>query len=706
MWSFDLRPVRRAFGRRFRSLALLASFVVLASMSVSAPVRAAVPAEGRAVASVLNSEGRVVLFMPVGLGYGQDRVVVRAQTAPGAPTWTDPVLLDGSVHTLAAAHNADDRILLAAVSNDGAISWRLEERAGTSVFLPWQQLDGTAASIALAENQDGTVLMAVTNNAGQIFVRRQTEAGAGSWTDWSAVDGQLRYVSAVTGADKNVHLVGVNSTGDVWYRRQSAPNAEQWTNWFSLGTSPGQVAVGANSDGSLELIRPGVNLSRGRLLASSCTSCPPTWSQWQPFDGGLTYLSLVRNADGKMLVTGTNWEELTWQRQQSAPSSQSWEAWEQLSPVMSDKLGADINTPDREDYSGQSNAVTIDSDGKPAIVYMTRSGARQELRLARCHDVTCSSSTISVIDSGDFNNPSIVIGTDGLPVISYADYPAGGLRVAHCGDRACAGVTIETVDGAGEAYVPAITIGGDGLPMISFLDGYYTAKSAVKVAHCLDVACNSSRVRTIDTVSSQGLARTSITTGPDGLAYLAYHDGLGGFTYDFNLKFARCSDADCSSVTTKFIDSVGKTGGYPSIAIGVDGFPVIAYDGNFQDDGSTDLMVARCMTVYCSSAVIRTVDSGGTTGVWPTVRIGRDNLPVISYFNYREGDFRVAHCSDITCFTSERSVVYKAGPSSGTIYWQNSSMAIGRDGLPFITANDVPNGDLKTVHCINNWCAQ
>ena len=84
-------------------------------------------------------------------------------------------------------------------------------------------------------------------------------------------------------------------------------------------------------------------------------------------------------------------------------------------------------------------------------------------------------------------NTSIVIGGDGLPVVSYRG--GGNLKVAHCGNVTCtAGNTLTTVDsGLGAGSFTSIAVGADGLPVVSYHD---SATNDLKVAHCGDpVSC-------------------------------------------------------------------------------------------------------------------------------------------------------------------------------------------------------------------------
>ncbi len=82
---------------------------------------------------------------------------------------------------------------------------------------------------------------------------------------------------------------------------------------------------------------------------------------------------------------------------------------------------------------------------------------------------------------------SITIGADGLGLISYYDATNGDLKVAHCATPTCTSATITTLDSAGNVgQYTSITIGADGLGLISYYDA---TNGDLKVAHCSNVLC-------------------------------------------------------------------------------------------------------------------------------------------------------------------------------------------------------------------------
>jgi hypothetical protein len=158
-----------------------------------------------------------------------------------------------------------------------------------------------------------------------------------------------------------------------------------------------------------------------------------------------------------------------------------------------------------------------------------------------------------------------------------------------------------------------------------------------------------------------------------------------------DLRVVVCIDPICStSVTPVIVDSTGNTGFDSSIAIGVNGFPVISY----LDNTSGDLRVAACNDATCSTSTRTTVDSAGDTGFFSSIAIGVNGNPVISYYDYSNTGLRVAACNDAMCsFPATLTTVDSAGNTG----WE-SSLAIGVNGFPVVSYFDNSNGDLRVAN--------
>jgi hypothetical protein len=299
---------------------------------------------------------------------------------------------------------------------------------------------------------------------------------------------------------------------------------------------------------------------------------------------------------------------------------------------------AGSETVDDVGNAGAPSSIAIGADGFPLVSYAEATEASQELRIAHCEDVTCTSATKTTLDSvgqaGIWN--AITVGADGRGLIAY--WANAALKVAHCDDLACTSATTTTYDSEGNVGLYAsITIGADGFGLIAFRDNH---ADELKVLHCENVSCSSAAINTFDTNELE--ASTAITTGEDGLGLIAYVFGRntpGGFERD--LKVAHCENAACSLQSDTTV-ATGLTADSFSVTVGGDGRGLVSY-------AAGGLSVAHCNDPACSSATTAAVDPGGGLGETSSATIGSDGLALISYWDSGAGDLKVAHCSNPFC---------------------------------------------------------
>jgi predicted regulator of Ras-like GTPase activity (Roadblock/LC7/MglB family) len=346
---------------------------------------------------------------------------------------------------------------------------------------------------------------------------------------------------------------------------------------------------------------------------------------------------------------------------------------------------------------GQFTSIAIGADGLPVISYYDATA--DALIVARCSNAACiGAATVTTVDDPANNvgeHTSIVIGADGLPVISYRDSTAFALKVAKCGNAACTGAaTITTVDDPANTVgeYTSIAIGADGLPVISYYD---TTADALKVAKCGNAACTgAATITTVDDPANSVGEYTSIAIGADGLPVISYYD-----TTADALKVAKCSTAACTGAATitTVDDPANNVGLYTRIAIGADGRPVIGY----RDSTAGALKVAKCSNAACTGAIITTVDDpANNVGGFLSIAVGADGLPVISYFDFT-GALKVARCADAAC-SGAASITTVDNPANDV--GQFTSIAIGADGLPVISYWDSTAGALKVAKCGTRSC--
>ena len=347
---------------------------------------------------------------------------------------------------------------------------------------------------------------------------------------------------------------------------------------------------------------------------------------------------------------------------------------------------------------GQYSSIAIGADSLPVVAYFVAGSF--DLKVAKCANAACTAgtSTLSTVDlPGSLGlHSSIAVGADGLPVIAYYNGANDDLRVAKCANAACSGgaSVLSTVDSAGSVgQYASVAIGADGLPVIAYYDA---TNFDLKVAKCANAAC-SGGTSTLNTVDSGGNVGqfSSIAIGADGLPVISYYDAT-----NFNLKVAKCTNATCAAGTSTItaVDSTDNVGQSTSLAIGADGLAVISY----YDATNFNLKVAKCTNAACTASTRGTVDVGPLVGGHNSITIGADGLPVVAYVDSLNANLKVAKCANAACTagTSALGTVDSVGNVG-----QYPSIAIGADGLPVISYYDGTNFNLKLAKCANTLCS-
>lgn len=351
---------------------------------------------------------------------------------------------------------------------------------------------------------------------------------------------------------------------------------------------------------------------------------------------------------------------------------------------------------DPDNFVGYHHDIAIGTDGKPVIAYTDQTAG--DLKVAKCIDVACTAATVSLVHGGEDNvgwYPSIAIGDDSYPVISYRDVTDGALLVAKCNDGACRGgdELVGVVDDGNVGAWSSIAIGTDGLPIISYQDG---ANGKLRVAHCNDAACTGGDelVTTLNDVADSTGMNTSIAIGGDGYPVISYQTMTSPFSGE--LKVAKCNDASCAggNETIAMLDTTGgPTFESTSLALGADGNPVIGY----KDTIAKAITVAKCNDPACAGGdeTFTAVDFN-PAAMRLSLVLAPDGNPLVSYM----GSLKVARCNDDACVGEDESIV----TVDAAVDALASSIAIGVDGLPVIAYYDAITGSLKVVHCGSLEC--
>ena len=339
---------------------------------------------------------------------------------------------------------------------------------------------------------------------------------------------------------------------------------------------------------------------------------------------------------------------------------------------------------------GEYTSIGIAGDGDPTIAYSNVDANR--MRVADCVVVTCATGTVLGPEccNGGGIDISLEIRSAGVPsVASTDDLTSGVPLLTRCSDSACTVATNNTVQSPLTPDVgahTALTLGGDGNPIV-----VYRSAGDPAIAFCTSSNCSVYTTVVVADAGDSGYDN-SIALGDDGHPVISYYNDTNG-----DLVFFRCNEAGlpCSGAPV-IVDSAGDVGWFTSMVIGSDGYPAISY----YDADNRTLKFAHCSDAGCTSATTTTIDGGfNLAGLFSTdtsITVGSDGYPIISYYELILpflGRLKVADCEDITCTSVDITVVDSLADVGG-----GSSITIGTDGKPIISYYDYWNGDLKVAH--------
>ncbi|RYD15996.1 MAG: hypothetical protein EOP90_04120 [Lysobacteraceae bacterium] len=201
----------------------------------------------------------------------------------------------------------------------------------------------------------------------------------------------------------------------------------------------------------------------------------------------------------------------------------------------------------------------------------------------------------------------------------------------------------------------------------------WRACACVVFALCAAVA-NAATVTTIDDTSMAG--QPSLAIGADGLPVVAYR------TLQNKLRVAKCNNWDCSDVAIIELTGTYVTSAHFALAITPAGNPAIA----FQDNAERRLDVVRCVTADCTGGGhdFFTIDPGpNDVGAYVDWAFGPDNRAAFAYRDFTAGTLMYARCVMPACSAVDIETLNGGGQITAGDF---ASLAFAGRNDPFVSS--------------------
>eukprot|EP00873_Tetraselmis_striata_P039466 jgi/Tetstr1/459730/TSEL_005083.t1 len=216
---------------------------------------------------------------------------------------------------------------------------------------------------------------------------------------------------------------------------------------------------------------------------------------------------------------------------------------------------------------------------------------------------------------GGMYTNALLVGEQGLPLITYYEPANATLRAAACADPLCRGITTAVVASGGRSH--STVEGRGGLPWIAYCQADPgTGRQQLAITRCGEATCSGRHPHHSHVLDPDGCSLyTSLALGPQGLPIVAYYRRGGHADGGDATWLAACLDEDCADATHHRLQAADSSepldGAYASIAL-QDGLPLISLALR-QSHGGAEPVLAACSDALCREPLALTSLAPTTT---------------------------------------------------------------------------------------------
>ncbi len=343
-----------------------------------------------------------------------------------------------------------------------------------------------------------------------------------------------------------------------------------------------------------------------------------------------------------------------------------------------------------QNYFAFFNSIAVQDDA-PRFAYLDDDGTDKNILFARCTDRTCSTIFRNPIENGPDQStyPKIALDNNGYAMISYSVSDGSGnyrIMYAHCTDIDCANLptitTVATLISQPSWPSPVIARGTDGTARIAY---HTKTTDEILIIRCNNLDCTNrtgpNAAYQFGGGSKPDLVRLSMEVNNNNLPRIAS-------TSDNRLQIIFCSDADCSSATSRRLNNKAASNLYISMALNysgcAEGCPQITFRA-----GPSDFYFASCNNSTCSSSSVNILLSMYNAFA-PSVQVHSSGTPRFT-FHARGGGGAIdtglmyVRCTNADCTTNSPDP-----PNKVTNFQTNwpvieSSIALDSNGFALIS---------------------